>query len=294
MRMAAEHDLDLSQIEGTGRGGRVRKQDVLAHLENGSAQEAPMHIESPYRPDEPVAPKKRPPRFADPAPEPAAAAGSGPLSRMRQSIGRAMVESLQTAATCTTIVEADMTRVDAARRALGVTFLPIVARATIETLREFPSLNATLEGDTFTTYEGVHLGVAVSLGEGGLIVPVIRDAQELSVEGLAARIKELATRARANELTPDEVRGGSFTITNPGGYGSIIATPVINQPQVAILDTEAVVKRPVVVTDELGNDSIAIRHMTYLCMSWDHRALDGALAARFLRALADRLEAWPV
>jgi pyruvate/2-oxoglutarate dehydrogenase complex dihydrolipoamide acyltransferase (E2) component len=297
MRMAAEHDIDLSKIEGTGRGGRVRKQDVLAFLENGGgAAEAPMHIESPYKPDEPVAPKKRKPRFEraeEPAPAPAAA-GSAPLSRMRQSIGRAMVESLPTAATCTTIVEADMSRVDAARRALGVTYLPVIARATIETLRDFPALNATLEGETLTTYDGVNLGIAVSLGEGGLIVPVIRDAQELSVEGLAARIKELAKRARANELTPDEVRGGSFTITNPGGYGSIIATPVINQPQVAILDTEAVVKRPVVITDELGNDSIAIRPMTYLCMSWDHRALDGALAARFLRALADRLEAWPV
>ena len=205
-----------------------------------------MHIESPYRPDEPSAPKKRKPRFGraeEPAPAPA---GSAPLSRMRQSIGRAMVESLRTAATCTTIVEADMTRVDAARRKLGVTYLPVIARATIETLREFPALNATLENDTITTYDGVHLGVAVSLGEGGLIVPVIRDAQELSVEGLAATIKDLAERARENALTPDEVRGGSFTITNPGGYGSIIATPVINQPQVAILDTEAIVKRPVV------------------------------------------------
>jgi pyruvate/2-oxoglutarate dehydrogenase complex dihydrolipoamide acyltransferase (E2) component len=294
MRMAAEHDIDLSRVEGTGRGGRVRKQDVLAYLENGAPSEAPMHIESPYKPDEPVAPKKRAQRFEraeEPAPAPA---GSAPLSRMRQSIGRAMVESLRTAATCTTIVEADVTRVDAARRKLGVTYLPVIARATIETLRDFPALNATLENDAITTYDGVHLGVAVSLGEGGLIVPVIRDAQELSVEGLAARIKDLAVRARENELTPDEVRGGSFTITNPGGYGSIIATPVINQPQVAILDTEAVVKRPVVITDELGNDSIAIRHMTYLCMSWDHRALDGALAAQFLRALADRLEAWPV
>jgi pyruvate/2-oxoglutarate dehydrogenase complex dihydrolipoamide acyltransferase (E2) component len=299
MRMAAEHDIDLSQIEGTGRGGRVRKQDVLAYIDtqptsagtgNGGGAEAPMHIESPYKPEEPVTSKKRKPRF-EREPEPAPA-GSAPLSRMRQSIGRAMVESLRTAATCTTIVEADMTRVDAARRKLGVTYLPIVARATIETLREFPALNATLEGENLTTYDGVHLGIAVSLGDGGLIVPVIRDAQELSVEGLAARIKELALRARKGELTPDDVRGGSFTITNPGGYGSIIATPVINQPQVAILDTEAVVKRPVVITDELGGDSIAIRHMTYLCMSWDHRALDGALAAQFLRALADRLEAW--
>jgi 2-oxoglutarate dehydrogenase E2 component (dihydrolipoamide succinyltransferase) len=134
----------------------------------------------------------------------------------------------------------------------------------------------------------------VSLDEAGLIVPVLQDAQNLSVEGLAAGIKDMARRARSNALTPDEVRGGTFTITNPGGYGSIIATPVINQPQVAILDTEAVVKRPVVVTDELGNDSIAIRHMTYLCMSWDHRALDGALAAKFLNSLRKKLENWPM
>jgi pyruvate/2-oxoglutarate dehydrogenase complex dihydrolipoamide acyltransferase (E2) component len=303
MRMAAEHRIDLEQVEGTGRGGRVRKQDVLAFLENGdkaAPEEPPMHIESPYRPDEPAPAKTRKPRFDSPAaaapePEPAPlAAGSAPLSRMRQAIGARMLESLQTAATCTTIVEADLIRIEAARAKTGFTYLPYIARATVETLREFPSLNATLEDNTLTTYDGVHLGIAVSLGEGGLIVPVIRDAQELSVEGLAAKIKDLAKRGRANQLTPDEVRGGSFTITNPGGYGSIIATPVINQPQVAILDTEAVVKRPVVITDELGNDSIAIRPMTYLCMSWDHRALDGALAAQFLNALRKKLESWPI
>jgi pyruvate/2-oxoglutarate dehydrogenase complex dihydrolipoamide acyltransferase (E2) component len=303
-RMAAEHGIDLEQVEGTGRGGRVRKQDVLAYLENGDGPaEPPMHIESPYRPDEPAQAKTRQPRFAAPepaapaaAPAPAAeplAGGTAPLSRMRQSIGARMLQSLQTAATCTTIVEADLIRIEAARAKTGFTYLPYIARATIETLREFPALNATLEDDQVTTYDGVHLGIAVSLGEGGLIVPVIRDAQELSVEGLASRIKDLAKRARDNQLTPDEVRGGSFTITNPGGYGSIIATPVINQPQVAILDTEAVVKRPVVITDELGNDSIAIRPMTYLCMSWDHRALDGALAAQFLNELRKKLERWP-
>jgi pyruvate/2-oxoglutarate dehydrogenase complex dihydrolipoamide acyltransferase (E2) component len=309
MRIAAEHDVDLDQVKGTGRGGRVRKQDVLAFIDGGKqpAEEPPMHIESPYRPDAPAPPKKREPRFAAPeaeteaAPPPApAAAGdlgpvqSGPLSRMRQSIGRHMLQSLQTAATCTTVIEADMTRVEAARKRLGTTALPLVARATIETLREFPTLNATLEGETFTQYDAVHLGIAVSLGSGGLIVPVIHNAQDLSAEGLAKRIKDLARRARDNQLTPDEVRGGTFTITNPGGYGSIIATPVINQPQVAILDTEAIVKRPVVITDELGNDSIAIRSMTYLCMSWDHRALDGAIAAQFLAGLKRRLEAWPL
>jgi pyruvate/2-oxoglutarate dehydrogenase complex dihydrolipoamide acyltransferase (E2) component len=294
MRIASEHGVDLERVEGTGRGGRVRKQDVLAYVENGggAAEEPPMHIESPYRPDEPAAPRTRKPRLEAPA-QAAPAAGSAPLSRMRQSIGARMLESLQTAATCTTIVEADLVRIEAARKKTGITYLPYIARATIDTLREFPALNATLEDGTLTTYEGVHLGIAVSLGEGGLIVPVIRDAQELSVEGLAVRVKDLAKRARANQLTPDEVRGGSFTITNPGGYGSIIATPVINQPQVAILDTEAVVKRPVVVTDELGNDSIAIRPMTYLCMSWDHRALDGALAAQFLSGLRKNLESWP-
>jgi pyruvate/2-oxoglutarate dehydrogenase complex dihydrolipoamide acyltransferase (E2) component len=309
MRIASEHGIDLDRVEGTGRGGRVRKQDVLAFLDDGGGgAEPPMHIESPYRPDEPAPAKTRKPRFDTQPASPAgtgapAATGSAPLSRMRQAIGARMLQSLQTAATCTTIVEVDLVRIEAARAKSGLTYLPYIARATIDTLREFPALNATLEDSVLTTYEGVHLGIAVSLGHtqptssagtgGGLIVPVIHDAQELSVEGLASRIKDLARRGRANELTPDEVRGGSFTITNPGGYGSIIATPVINQPQVAILDTEAVVKRPVVVTDELGNDSIAIRPMTYLCMSWDHRALDGALAAQFLSELRKKLESWP-
>jgi pyruvate/2-oxoglutarate dehydrogenase complex dihydrolipoamide acyltransferase (E2) component len=300
-RIAAEHDVDLEQVEGTGREGRVRKQDVLAYVESGPKVEPPMHIESPYRPDEPVAPKQRKPRLSrveevpKAAPAAAVATGAGqPLSRMRQAIGSRMVQSLQTAATCTTIVEADMTRIVAARQTSGLSFLPYQARAAIETLQEFPSLNATLEDNIHTLHDGVHLGIAVSLGEGGLIVPVIRDAQDLSVEGLAKRIKDIAKRARANALTPDEVSGGTFTITNPGGYGSLMATPVINLPQVAILDTEAIVKRPVVVTDELGNDSIAIRHMTYLCMGWDHRALDGALAAQFLTALRKKLESWPI
>jgi pyruvate/2-oxoglutarate dehydrogenase complex dihydrolipoamide acyltransferase (E2) component len=282
MRIAAEHGIDLEQVEGTGRGGRVRKPDVLAFLENGAPAEAPMHIESPYKP-EPIPPKKRPVK------EPAQ---GEPLSRMRQSIGRAMIDSLQTAATCTTIIEADMTGIAGDREKTGLTWLPYVARATIEALGDFPSLNATLEGETFTEHESVNLGIAVSLGTGGLIVPVIRDAQNLSIEGLGKEIKGLARKARDNQLTPDDVRGGTFTITNPGGYGSIMATPVINLPQVAILDTEAVVKRPVVLTDDKGNDSIAIRHMTYLCMSWDHRALDGALAAQFLAALRKRLEWW--
>jgi pyruvate/2-oxoglutarate dehydrogenase complex dihydrolipoamide acyltransferase (E2) component len=207
---------------------------------------------------------------------------------MRKRIGEHMRHSLDTAAHCTTIVEADMSGIEAARKRDGMTYLPYVARAVIEALREYPSLNATLEGDMITRHEQVNLGIAVSLGEEGLIVPVVHDAQDLSHEGLGKRIKQLAKRARDKELAPDDVSGGTFTITNPGAFGAVLATPIINQPQVAILDLEAVVKRPVVV----DGDSIAIRPMTYLCMSWDHRALDGALAAQFLSAVKRRIEAW--
>jgi pyruvate/2-oxoglutarate dehydrogenase complex dihydrolipoamide acyltransferase (E2) component len=285
-RMAEQHDLDLSQIEGSGRGGRVTKKDVIAYMRReDEAEAAPdrepaLHIESPYR-EEP-APAR--------APEPAAAAqpGGRELSVMRKRIAERMVHSLRTAAHCTTIVEADMSRVEAARGRLS--YLPYVARATIEALREHPSLNATLDGELLAVHEQVHLGIAVSLGEEGLIVPVIRDAHELSPEGLATRIEDLAERARSKQLSPDEVSGGTFTITNPGAFGALLATPIINLPQVAILDLEAVVKRPVVVTDADGRDSIAVRPMAYLCLSWDHRALDGALAARFLSTLKRRIE----
>jgi pyruvate/2-oxoglutarate dehydrogenase complex dihydrolipoamide acyltransferase (E2) component len=285
-RMAEEHDLDLSLIEGSGRRGRVTKTDVLAYLrerEEGAPEEAApepaLHMESPYREEE-AAP-------AEPAP---AAPGGRELSVMRKRIAEHMLRSLRTAAHCTTIVEADMTRIEAARGRRS--YLPFVARATIAALREHPGLNATLDGEMLTVHEEVHLGIAVSLGEEGLIVPVIRNAHELSHEGLATRIKDLAIRARGKQLSPDEVGGGTFTITNPGAFGALLATPIINQPQVAILDLEAVVKRPVVVADADGNDSIAIRPMTYLCMSWDHRALDGALAAQFLSTLKGRIEGW--
>ncbi len=288
-RIAAEHDIDLSTIEGTGRGGRVRKQDVLAMVNatgNGhggaAVEDPPLHSESPYRPDPPT-----------PPPAGGVVPVEGGLSRMRRMIGERMKQSLDTAATCTTWIEVDMSRVEAARAKLGVTALAFVARATIDALREHPALNAWLNGDDYARPEDVNLGIAVSLGEDGLIVPVIHKAQELSVEGLAARIKDIARRARARELTADDVLGGTFTITNPGQFGSIMATPIINQPQVGILDLEAVVKRPVVVTDQDGNDSIAIRPMTILGLSWDHRALDGVLSAQFLATLKRRLESLP-
>jgi 2-oxoglutarate dehydrogenase E2 component (dihydrolipoamide succinyltransferase) len=282
-RIAAEHHIDLEKVEGTGMRGRVTKKDVLAFIKQWESKERPepvLHMESPYVEDAP-APKAKP--------EPAAPVASGqgePLSIMRQRIGEHMRRSLDTAAHCTTIVEADMSGIEAKRGKLS--YLPFVARSVIEALREYPLMNATLQGERITIHEEVHLGIAVSLGEKGLIVPVVHDAHLLSHEGLAAKIKDLAARARAGELKPDEVQGGTFTITNPGRYGALLATPIINQPQVAILDLEAVVKRPVVV----AGDSIAIRPMTYLCMSWDHRALDGAYAAQFLSEVRARIEAW--
>jgi pyruvate/2-oxoglutarate dehydrogenase complex dihydrolipoamide acyltransferase (E2) component len=289
-RMAEQHELDLSQIEGSGRRGRVTKKDVMAYLRaREEAGEEParegeepvpepaLHMESPYREEPPAPAAER------------AAPGARELSPMRKRIAEHMLRSLRTAAHCTTIVEADMSRIEAARGRRS--YLPFVARATVAALREHPALNATLEGDLLTVHEEVHLGIAVSLGDQGLVVPVIRDAHELSHEGLAARIADVAERARGKRLSPDELSGGTFTITNPGAFGAVLATPIINQPQVAILDLEAVVKRPVVVSDTHG-DSIAIRPMAYLCMSWDHRALDGALAAQFLSTLKRRIESW--
>jgi pyruvate/2-oxoglutarate dehydrogenase complex dihydrolipoamide acyltransferase (E2) component len=289
-RIAAEHHVVLDQLNGTGMRGRITKKDVLAFIENAEPKqtkaEPVLHMESPYREDPAPAPKAEPAPAPAPASAPAASAGGEPLSLMRQKIGEHMRHSLDTAAHCTTIVEADMSGIEAKRGKLS--YLPLVARSVIEALREYPLMNATLEGDRITIHDEVHLGIAVSLGEKGLIVPVVRDAHLLSHEGLAEKIKDLAARARDNKLAPDEVRGGTFTITIPGRYGALLATPIINQPQVAILDLEAVVKRPVVV----GGDSIAIRPMTYLCMSWDHRALDGAYAAQFLSAVRARIEAW--
>jgi 2-oxoglutarate dehydrogenase dihydrolipoamide succinyltransferase (E2 component) len=311
-RMADEHGIDLSQVEGTGIGGRIRKRDLVALIESGGAEqpkaqperpeERPMHIESPYRPEP-----------APPEPQPAHAGNGGvpgevmsaerrePMSPMRKQIAAHMLESRRTSAHCTTVVEVDLSRVVAARRQLkegmkrrGVplTYLAFVAAATVESLGRHPILNASIDEEEIVYHDDVNLGIAVAL-ETGLIVPVIRRAQRLSLEGIAGEIGELASRARSGQLQPDDVAGGTFTITNPGQFGAVLATPIINQPQVAILDLEAVVKRPVVIGED-GDESIAIRPMTNLCMSWDHRALDGAEAARFLGEVKNRLEGWEV
>jgi len=178
------------------------------------------------------------------------------------------------------------------RRGVPLTYLAFVAQATVEALGEFPVLNASVEGEEIVYHDDVNLGIAVALDD-GLIVPVIPKAQRLSLEGMAAAIADVAARARAKQLEPDEVHGGTFTITNPGQFGAVLATPIINQPQVAILDLEAIVKRAVVV-DGPDDDAIGIRPMTYLPMSWDHRALDGAVAAQFLSRVKARLEGWEV
>jgi pyruvate/2-oxoglutarate dehydrogenase complex dihydrolipoamide acyltransferase (E2) component len=272
----------------------------------------PLHIESPYRPEatpggngaeEPAtagvgasAPPTAP--GSEAAQGPATLGGRRePMSIMRRQIARHMVESRRTSAHCTTIVEVDFSRVAGRRaelreamerRGVRLTYLAFVARTTVLALAEHPILNASIEGEEIVYHDDVNLGIAVALEE-GLIVPVIPRAQRLSLEGTAAAINDLAERARSKQLAPDEVHGGTFTITNPGQFGAVLATPIINQPQVAILDLEAVVKRPVVI-EEGGTDAIAIRPMSYLCMSWDHRALDGAVAARFLASVRERLE----
>jgi 2-oxoglutarate dehydrogenase dihydrolipoamide succinyltransferase (E2 component) len=291
-RMADEHGIDLSEVHGTGIGGRIRKRDIVALIESdteatqeetteASESERPLHIESPYQPED-VLPGER--REA--------------MTPMRRRIAEHMLESRRTSAHCTTIVEVDLHRVATARRELKegmarrgapLTYLAFVASAAVAELDRHPILNASIDGDQIVYHDEVNLGIAVAL-ETGLIVPVIRRAQRLSLEGLASEIGRLAQRARSGELEPDDVAGGTFTITNPGQFGAVLATPIINQPQVAILDLEAVVKRPVVVDDEA--ESIAVRPMTNLCMSWDHRALDGAEAARFLGGVKGRLEGW--
>jgi pyruvate/2-oxoglutarate dehydrogenase complex dihydrolipoamide acyltransferase (E2) component len=260
-RLAQAHGVDLDGIEGSGIRGRVTKRDVERAIAEGVDSVPPLEV----------------------------GAVTEPLSRMRRAIGTAMRRSLDTAATCHTVIECDVSTLEQRRRELGVTALPLLARAVVATLRDFPNLNATLTDTTITRFERVHLGIAVSLGDDGLIVPVVRDAQELSVEGLSRRIEDLAARARSGDLSPEEVRGATFTITNPGRFGASIATPVIDLPQVAILDLEAVVRRPVVVLSEDGTEGIAIRSMVNLVLGWDHRAIDGVYAAGFLAALRDVL-----
>jgi pyruvate dehydrogenase E2 component (dihydrolipoamide acetyltransferase) len=313
-RIAAEHGIDPTQVPGTGGGGRVTKKDIQAFIESGAQAQA-----GPQAPPEPApAPAEAPPAppaaapAPPPQPAPAAAAtaqpaGEGeseePMNAMRRGIAEHMRRSLDTAAHVTSAIEVDMTKVVGIREKLkkeyqasyGVnpTYLAFIARAATETLRDYPWVNGEIRGDKIVTRNFVNLGFAVELADGkGLIVPIVKNAETLNLLGMAKAIADVAKRARDKQLTPDDVTGGTFTITNPGGYGTFHGTPVISQPQSGILGTYAIVKRPWVITDENGHDAIAIRSMMNLTLTYDHRLVDGALAGRFLRDLRERLQSW--
>ncbi len=314
-RIAGEHGIDPSSVPGTGSGGRVTKKDILAFVESGGTQQqeaapAPAQPEAPA-PAPPAPPPARAPAAPPkpPAPAPVAAGETlpgetlEPITAMRRGIAEHMRRSLDTAAHVTSAIEVDFSRIVAVRNQLkkeyqaayGVnpTYLAFVAKASVETLRDYPYVNAEMRGDSIVTRSFVNLGIAVELADGkGLIVPVIRNAESLNLLGLARGIAEIAAKARNKQLVPDDVQGGTFTITNPGGYGTFHGTPVISQPQSAILGTYALVKRPWVVEDELGQDVIAIRPLMNITLTYDHRLVDGALAGRFLRDLRERLESW--
>jgi pyruvate dehydrogenase E2 component (dihydrolipoamide acetyltransferase) len=334
-KLATEHGIDLGTVAGTGVGGRIRKQDVLdaarvmrgagsaapAAAADGTPQSAapPAPAATPPAPAAaPAAPVAPPPAAPPAAAAPAAAAQPAPparreivpsslrgrtekLSRSRQVIAQRMVESLQTSAQLTTVVEADVTaiarlrdRAKAAfetREGVKLTFLPFFALATVEALKVHPKLNAVIDmaSGQVTYHDAEHLGIAVDT-ERGLIVPVIRNAGDLNIAGLARKIADLAERTRAGQVNPDEVSGGTFTLTNTGSRGALFDTPIINQPQVGILGTGSVVKRAVVVEDPALGEVIAVRSMVYLALTYDHRLVDGADAARFLATMKSRLE----
>ncbi len=299
-KLAAELGVDLSKVTGTGVGGRIRKEDVLA----ASPTLAPVKVaaDRPVESKPHVAPT---PSATSTSPISAKAAEvrgkTEKMTRLRTVIAERMVESLQISAQLTSVVEVDVTKISVLRNkskaafeqreGVKLSFLPFFAKAACEALKQFPTVNASInqaEG-TVTYYDAEHLGIAVDT-ERGLLVPVIRDAGDLNIGGLARKINELAERTRTNKLSPDELSGGTFTITNTGSRGALFDTPIINQPQVAILGTGAVVKRPVVITDSSGADVIAVRQMVYLALTYDHRLVDGADAARFLSAVKARLE----
>jgi pyruvate dehydrogenase E2 component (dihydrolipoamide acetyltransferase) len=326
-RIAGEHGVDPSKVPGTGTGGRVTKRDILAFIEAGGEVAAPAPAPAapePVTPQpvaQPAPPAVAPPIATPPAPPPPPAAAPvpaaasaepivpsqgetfEPMSAMRRGIAEHMRRSLDTSAHVTSAIEVDMSNVVAVRaklkrefeQAYGVnpTYLAFVARATVDTLRDYPYVNGELRDGQIVTRTFVNLGFAVELADGkGLIVPVVTNAETLNLLGMAKGIADIAARARTKQLLPDDVAGGTFTITNPGGYGTFHGTPVISQPQSAILGTYAIVKRPWVITDQDGTDAIAIRSMMNLTLTYDHRLIDGALAGRFLRDLRERLQTW--
>ena len=296
-KMAAEQGVDLSSITGTGVGGRIRKQDVLDAAAKAKEQPAPAAKPAAS------APAASAPSGGAPSVTPSPLRGkTEPLSRLRKVIAKRMIESLQTSAQLTTVVEVDVTPIArlrdatkaefAAREGVKLSFMPFFAKAAIDALKQHPSLNATIDTEKGEVTYFDHENVAIAVDtEKGLLTPVIKDAGDLSIAGLARKIADVAERTRSNKIGPDELAGGTFTITNTGSRGALFDTPIINQPQVAILGTGTVVKRPVVIDDPNLGETIAVRHMIYLALTYDHRLVDGADAARFLSDVKARLEA---
>ena len=295
-RLANQHGVDLSTLEGTGVGGRIRKQDVLAAVEKqGSASEPA--AEEKAAPAASTSAAQAPASSVDPAKR----GTTEKAPRIRQVIAKRMRESLDTSTQLTQVHEIDMTRIVALRgkaksafeqkNGVKLTYLPFIAQAVAEALKQHPKLNASYNGETseITYHSSEDLAIAVDTDK-GLLVPVISDAGSLNLSGIAGKIADLADRARTNKISPDELSGGTFSITNIGSVGALFDTPIINQPQVAILGTGTITKRPMVMTDADGNDTIAIRHMMYLCLTYDHRLVDGADAGRFLQTVKARLE----
>jgi 2-oxoglutarate dehydrogenase E2 component (dihydrolipoamide succinyltransferase) len=286
-KLAAEAGVNLASIKGTGVGGRIRKEDILAATPRAAATPTATVMAS-------TAATPRGPIAVSPL-----RGTTVTMSRLRKVIADRMVESLKISAQLTTVVEVDVTKIDRLRNAakaafesregVKLTFLPFFAVAVCEALKQHPVLNSSVEGDQITYHGAEHLGVAVDTDR-GLLVPVVKDAGDLNMGGIARKISDVAARTRENKITPDELGGGTFTITNTGSRGALFDTPIINQPQVAILGLGAVVKRPMVVKGADGGETIAIRSMVYLALSYDHRVVDGADAARFLVTLKERLE----
>ena len=297
-KLAAELQIDLATISGTGVGGRIRKQDVYDAAERARAATAiaatPVSAPTP-------APTSAPSTATAPSTVTASPlrGTSVPMTRLRKVIASRMVESLQTSAQLTTVIEVDVTKIAKLRakaknafqerEGVNLTFLPFFAVAVCEALKQHPVVNASIDGDNIVYHGTENLGIAVDT-ERGLLVPVIKDAGDLNLGGLARRINDVALRTRESKINPDELSGGTFTITNTGSRGALFDTPIINQPQVAILGIGSIVKRPVVITETDGEEKIAIRSMVYLAISYDHRIVDGADAARFLGTLKERLE----
>jgi 2-oxoglutarate dehydrogenase E2 component (dihydrolipoamide succinyltransferase) len=289
-RLAKERGIDLATVVGSGEGGRITKTDVLAAAGGAAPAAAPLGVVMPASPALAVA--------QAPASAPA---GTGedvqPMSHIRTAIATHMLASVNETARAWTMVEVNVERLVRLRTAakdgfqekygVKLTYLPMVTRATVDALREFPLVNSRVQGADIVTPRFVNMGIAVSY-DAGLIVPVIKGVDAMNTVGIARAIADLATRARAHQLRPDEVQGATFTITNPGPYGSLVSVPIINQPNAGILSLDAIQKRPVVVEE----DAIAVRHMVYISMSWDHRLIDGELATRFLARVKHNLESW--